>query len=455
MLSVEFLVNGAVHYNEPGVFMMFEENAAELTANVRSLGFDLDKLVADKKMVLDHVHVERSEFEETGSYDLEGLFIRLGYAVDKIGAKRIVLDTIEALFASIPNEAMLRGELRRLFRWIKDRGLTAVITAERGGGALTRYGLEEYVADCVILMDHRVVDQISTRSMRVVKYRGSAHGTNEYPFIISEEGLSVLPITSLLLEHKALKERLPTGITTLDAMITGGGFYRGSSILISGASGTGKSTLSAAFLDAACARGERCILFAYEESASQIMRNMTSVGIFLQRWVKKGLLEIHASRPTLTGLEQHLVVMHKAVLEFEPAIVVVDPISNLTMDQNYGVKPTLMRLIDHLKVKGITALFTSLTTGNNNILEDTEVGVSSLMDTWIALRNVERGHERTRALLVLKARGTSHSNRVMEFTLSNKGIKIVPIVEGNSRATTANSTLETMATVGGREKRRK
>ena len=320
MLAAEFLVRGATLFDEPGVFMMFEESAGELTENTRSLGFDLDRLCAEKKIVLDYVRVERSEIEETGEYDLEGLFIRLGHAIDTVGAKRVVLDTIEALFAGLPNEAILRSELRRLFRWLKDRGITAVITAERGDNALTRFGLEEYVADCVILLDHRVTANISTRNLRIVKYRGSAHGTNEYPFMIGERGLSVLPITSLQLDHIALDERIPFGIAGLDAMLGGKGIYRGSSVLLSGSPGTGKSSFAAACADAACARGERALVFVYEESPSQLLRNMKSIGIHLERWLENGLLQIHASRPTLHGLEQHLTLMHRAVMDFRPHV---------------------------------------------------------------------------------------------------------------------------------------
>ena len=337
MLAMEFLVRGATQFGEPGVFMMFEENAAELTANVRSLGFDLEKLAAQKMILLDHVHIERSEIEETGEYDLEGLFIRLGHAIDSIGAKRVVLDTVEALFSGLPNHAILRAELRRLFRWLKDRGMTAVITGEKGDATITRYGLEEYVADCVIILDQRITEQISTRRLRVVKYRGTAHGTNEYPFLIGERGFSVLPITSLQLDHQASAARVPTGIARLDEMLGGKGVFRGSSVLVSGSAGTGKSSIGAKFIDAACRRGENALLFAYEESSAQIVRNMRSIDIDLEPWVKKGLLQIHASRPTLHGLEQHLVMMHDAVRAFRPSVVVVDPISNLTLDaQRFG-----------------------------------------------------------------------------------------------------------------------
>jgi circadian clock protein KaiC len=450
MLAMEFLVRGATEFDEPGVFMMFEENAAELTANVRSLGFDLDRLAADKKIVLDHVHIERSEIEETGEYDLEGLFIRLGYAIDTIGAKRVVLDTIEALFAGLSNHAILRAELRRLFRWLKDRGMTAIITGERGDGNLmTRYGLEEFVADCVILLDQRTHEQISTRRLRIVKYRGTAHGTNEYPFLIGEHGLSVLPITSLRLDHEVSTRRIPTGIAKLDDMLGGKGVFQGSSVLISGSPGTGKSSIGATFLNAACCRGERALLFAYEESPSQILRNMRSVGIDLQPWIKKGLLQVHSSRPTLQGLEQHLVMMYDTVRAFQPTVVVVDPISNLTLGRDKSeVKPTLMRLIDFLKQQQITTLFTSLTGESGATPENSQVGVSSLMDTWLLLRNVEFNGERNRTIYVLKSRGMAHSNQVREFVLSDNGIDLVDaylgancVLTGTARVAQENQEL--------------
>jgi circadian clock protein KaiC len=440
MLAMEFLVRGATQYGEPGVFVMFEENAAELTTNVRSLGFDLKKLAAQKQVILDHVHIERSEIEETGEYDLEGLFIRLGHAVKSIGAKRVVLDTIEALFAGLPNHAILRAELRRLFRWLKDQGLTAVITGERGEQSLTRYGLEEYVADCVIILDQRIHDQISTRRLRVLKYRGSAHGTNEYPFLIGERGISVLPITSLRLDHQVSAKRIPTGIARLDEMLGGKGVFRGSSVLVSGSPGTGKSSVAAKFVDTTCSRGERVLLFAYEESSAQIVRNMGSIGIDLERWVKKGLLQIHSSRPTLHGLEQHLVMMHDAVSGFRPSVVVVDPISNLSLDRSESeVKPTLMRLIDFLKQQQITTLFTSLTAGGGETPEDSQLGVSSLMDTWLLLRNVEFNGERNRTIYVLKSRGMAHSNQVREFVLSDKGIDLVDVYLGAERVLTGTA----------------
>lgn len=440
VLAMEFLVRGSTQYGEPGVFMMFEEDAAELTANVRSLGFDLAKLTAQKKIVLDHVHIERSEIEETGEYNLEGLFIRLSHAVKSIGAKRVVLDTVEALFSGLPNHAILRAELRRLFRWLKDHGLTAIITGERGEQSLTRYGLEEYVADCVITLDQRIHEQISTRRLRVLKYRGAAHGTNEYPFLIGERGVSVLPITSLRLDHQASARRVPTGIARLDEMLGGKGVFRGSSVLVSGSPGTGKSSVGATFVDAACHRGERVLLFAYEESSAQIVRNMGSIGIDLEPWVKKGLLQIHSSRPTLHGLEQHLVMMHDAVRGFHPSVVVVDPISNLSLDRNASeVKPTLMRLIDFLKQQQVTTLFTSLTAGGGETPESSQLGVSSLMDTWLLLRNVEFNGERNRTIYVLKSRGMAHSNQVREFVLSDKGIDLVDVYLGAERVLTGTA----------------
>ncbi len=445
MLALEFLVRGAIQYNEPGVFMMFEENAAELTANVRSLGFDLDDLVARKLIALDHVHIERSEIEETGAYDLEGLFIRLGYAIEAIGAKRVVLDTVEALFAGLPNEAILRSELRRLFRWLKDRKITAIITGEKGDGtAITRHGLEEYVADCVIVLDQRVRGQISTRRLRILKYRGTAHGMNEYPFMIGAHGFSVLPITSLQLDHRVSAERVSTGIRRLDEMLSGQGVFRGSSVLVSGSPGTGKSSLAAKFVETTCRRGERAMYFAYEESKAQIVRNMRSIDIDLEPWIEQGLLEIHASRPTHLGHEQHLVMMHDLVRAFRPTVVAVDPISNLFMAHDDDeTRPTLMRLIDWLKKQNITAILTSQTSGSDATSEpdDSQVDVSSLMDTWLLLRNSEIAGERNRTIFVRKSRGMAHSNQVREFILSDNGIDLVDVYVGSDRVLTGSARM--------------
>ena len=425
LFAMDFLVSGATLFNEPGVFMSFEETDQELVVNVASLGFDLKQLTAEKKVIVDHVFIERSEIEETGEYDLEGLFLRLGHAIDQIGAKRVVLDTLEALFSALPNEAIIRAELRRLFRWLKGKGVTAVITCERGEGTLTRYGLEEYVADCVILLDNRVKDQISTRRLRIVKYRGTAHGTNEYPFFIDHQGFSVLPITSLGLNHSAPTERISSGNARLDTMLDGRGFYRGSSILVSGTAGTGKSTIAAHFVDAACKRGERALFFAFEESEAQIIRNMRSIGIDLEPYVKRDLLRFKNARPSNFGLEVHLALIHKLISDYEPTVVVLDPITNfLVVGDQTETKSMLTRLIDFLKQQQITAMFTSLTSHGMEI-EDSEVGVSSLMDTWILVKNVESNGERNRGLYILKARGIAHSNQVREFRLSNQGMELV------------------------------
>jgi len=431
LFAMEFLVRGAMRFNEPGVFVSFEESDQELATNVASLGFDLDQLVADQKLRLDYVFIERSEIEETGEYDLEALFLRLGHAIDSIGARRVVLDTLEALFSALPNEAIVRAELRRLFRWLKEKGVTAVITGERGEGKLTRYGLEEYVADCVILLDHRVQNQISTRRLRIVKYRGTSHGTNEYPFFIDDKGFSVLPITSLGLSHKAPTEYVSTGIKRLDTMLNGRGFYRGSSILVSGTAGTGKSTIAAHFVEAACLRGERALIFAFEESQDQIIRNMRSIGIDLERHVRKGLLKFSNARPSSWGLEIHLALIHKTITEFDPAVVVVDPITNfLAVGDRPETKSMLTRLIDFLKMRQITGMFTSLTSAESAI-EDSQVEVSSLIDAWLLVRTIESNGERNRGLYILKARGIAHSNQVREFLLTDHGIELLDAYIGS------------------------
>ncbi|HNR12620.1 MAG TPA: circadian clock protein KaiC, partial [Thermodesulfobacteriota bacterium] len=396
LLAMEFIVRGARDYGEPGVFVSFEETSDELAANVASLGFDLPTMVKQKQLELDYVRIERSEIEETGEYDLSGLFVRLASAVESVGAKRVALDSLEALFAGLPNEAILRAELRRLFSWLKQRGLSAVITAEQGRGTLTRYGMEEYVSDCVIFLDHRVVNQVATRRLRIVKYRGSAHGTNEYPTMIDETGLSVLPISSLGLDYVVSKQRISTGVAELDAMFGDKGYYRGSSVLISGTAGTGKSSFAAAFADEACRRGERCLYLAYEESPPQIVRNMASIGFDLAHWVKQERLRFHAVRSTLYGLEQHLVAIHKLVEEFGPDCVVMDPVTNLTsIGDRAEITAMLSRVIDYLKQQGITAVFTSLTEGGS-ANEGTDVGISSLMDTWLEVRQEKVSGERRR-----------------------------------------------------------
>jgi circadian clock protein KaiC len=449
LFGLEFLVRGATQYGEPGVFMSFEETLPDLTKNAASLGFDLNGLVADKKLFMDHVHVSRSEISETGEYDLDGLFIRIADAVERVGAKRIVLDTLEALFAELPNPGILRAEIRRLFAWLKQKGLTTVITAERDRpDTLTRNGIEEFVSDCVIVLDHRIREEISTRRLRIVKYRGSTHGTNEYPFLIDEFGLSVLPISSLGLDHPAPAVRISTGIDRLDGMMGGKGFFRGSSILMSGTAGTGKTTVAAHFVDAACRRGERCLYFAFEESPKQIVRNMRSVGVDLEPWVRKGLLRFHAARPTYAGIEEVLLVTHKHIASFQPSIVVVDPMTNLLQVSTLNeVRSMLTRLVDFLKTKEITAVFTSLTLAGGS-LEANEADVSSLMDTWLLLKTIEVGGERNRAIYVLKSRGMEHSNQIREFVLTNDGLRLLDVYLGPEGVLTGSARV----TQEGREK---
>jgi len=441
LLAMEFLVRGAVQFGEPGVFMAFEENAEELADNVASLGFDLRGLIRRKKLAIDFVRIERSEIQETGEYDLEGLFVRLNSMIKSIGARRVVLDTVEALFAGIPDEGVLRAELRRLFRWLKDNAITAVITGERGEKALTRHGLEEYISDCVILLDHRVSEQVATRRLRIVKYRGSSHGTNEYPTLIDTDGLSVLPISALGLTYPVSDKRVCTGIGRLDEMLGGKGYYRGSSVLVSGTAGSGKTSIAAAFVDAACRRGERCLYFSYEESPEQVIRNMRSIGMDLRAWVRKDLLRFHSLRPSLFGLEMHLAVAHKLTKGFAPAVVVMDPVTNMmAIGDASQVKAMLTRLIDFLKNLGITAIFTSLT-GGGDAFEQSEVGISSLMDTWLLLRMVESQSERNRILYILKSRGMSHSNQMREFVLSDAGISLVDVYVGPGAVFTGTARL--------------
>ncbi len=451
MFAMEFLVKGATEFGETGVFVSFEETPDELIANSASLGFSLPELCESNRLHMDYVRVERSEIEETGEYDLEGLFIRLSHAINSVGAKRLVLDTIETLFSGLSNASILRAELRRLFRWLKDKGMTTIVTGERGANSLTREGLEEYVSDCVILLDHRVAEQVSTRRIRVVKYRGTEHGTNEYPFLISGRGFMVLPITSMKLDYQADEEHVSSGIPRLDAMLDGKGFYRGSLLLVSGTAGTGKTSVAASFADAACRRGERCMYFAFEESDQQLIRNMRSIGLDLRRWVEKGRLMIVGQRPTVHGLEHHLMTMQFMIDDFDPAMVVVDPITNLTQVGIISdVRAMLARLVDHLKGRKITVFFTSLTQGGADE-EMTEVGISSLADTWLKLQNLETGGERNRAITILKSRGMAHSNQVREFLLTSEGIDLVDVYVGPEGVLTGSARVSREADEKARE----
>ncbi len=441
LLSMEFLVRGATELGEPGVFIAFEETTPELTQNLASLGFDLDELVSRELLKLDFVAIDRGDLTETGDFDLSGLFIRLGYAIDSIGAKRVVLDTIETLFIGLSNPGILRAELRRLFRWLKEKGVTAVVTGERGDGQLTRQGLEEYVSDCVITLDHQERDLTWTRRLRVLKYRGSSHGTNDYPFLIDEDGISVLPITSVGLEQAVTSERITTGVARLDTMLGGTGYYRGSSVLISGTAGTGKSSLAAHFADATCRNGERVLYFAFEESQAQIIRNMGSIGLDLAQWVERGTLQFQAARPTLTGLETHLTMIHRGVERFRPAAVILDPINSFISGGNQlEVKAMLTRLIDFLKRQGVTGLFTNLTMGGES-LERTDSAISSLIDTWLLLKAIDSGGERNRVLSILKSRGMAHSNQTREFLITSQGLDLRDVYLGPRGAMTGSARL--------------
>ncbi|MBL0336706.1 MAG: circadian clock protein KaiC [Chitinophagaceae bacterium] len=427
VLAIQFLIKGITEFNEPGVFMSFEETAKDLTENVKSFGFDLGKLSGENKLRIDHVRIERSEIQETGEYDLEGLFIRLGHAIDSIGAKRVVLDTIESLFSALSNTTILRSEIRRLFQWLKEKGVTTIITGERGDTTLTRQGLEEYVSDCVILLDFRVIEQIATRRLRIVKYRGSTHGTNEYPFLIDENGVSVLPITSLKLEHVTSTEIISTGLPALDKLFDGNGYFKGNCTLITGSAGTTKTIIAAYFALSSCKRKEKVLYFSFEESPNQLIRNMQSVGMNLSPYVKSKLLLIHSSRPSLHGLEMHLLSLHKYIKDFKPQTVIIDPISSLVSVGSRGeVRAMLARLMDMLKMYQINALFTSLSQeqpGSQN--DSTEDAVSSLADTWIKLRNEEKNGIRIRSLYIVKSRGMGHSSEICSYSVTNQGVKIV------------------------------
>jgi circadian clock protein KaiC len=438
---MQFLIKGITDFKEPGVFMSFEEPIKDLTLNVRSLGFDLDKFVAEKKLVIDHVRIERSEIDETGEYDLEGLFIRLGHAIDAVKAKRVVLDTLEALFSGLDNQAILRAELRRLFHWLKERGVTAVITGERGEKTLTRQGLEEYVSDCVILLDHRVIEQVSTRRLRIVKYRGTTHGTNEYPFLIDKDGISVLPITSLKLDHKVTTKIVSTGVPGVDNMFSGGGFYEGSNVLVSGTAGTAKTTIASYFANEQCRKKQKVVYFAFEESPQQLLRNMKSIGLDLEPHIKKGYLQIHSSRPTLNGLELHLLNLRKIIKDFQPTTIIIDPISNLiSVGSPHEVRSMLVRLIDMLKLHNITSMFTSLGKENSDFRPDlAEESISSLVDTWITVRDIEGIGERNRGIYIVKSRGMGHSNQVREFIISSNGIELLDVELGPNGILTGNA----------------
>ena len=427
LFAMGFVLNGIVRYQEPGVFVSFEESPGDLAINIASLGFDLAQLQTENRLRILHIHLDPHELIEAGEFDLDGIFLRLGAAIDAIGARRIALDAVENLFSSFIDLRILRGEFHRLMNWLKDKDITAVVTTERGKESITRHGLEEYIPDCVVTLDNRVDDQIATRRLRIVKYRGSAHGNDECPFIVNRNGLAVIPITSAGLAYTVSSERVSTGIPSLVAMLVGG-VFRGSSILVTGTAGTGKSSIAAHLVDAACRRGERCLYVALEESPDQVERNMTSIGFDLAQWRRAELLRFHASRPTSSGLETHLATVAALVDEFQPKFVVIDPVSAFTTSSNEEpVKLMLIRMVDLFKSRGITSLFNALTAGNM-LAESTAIGISSVMDVWFLLRNLELAGERTRGLYISKARGTAHSNQIREFLLTDKGVNLVDVL---------------------------
>jgi len=430
MLGMQFLVRGATEGQEPGVFVAFEETESDLKRNVASLGWDLETLCGERRLAVESVSVSSEEMAEAGQYDLEGLFVRLDAAIRDVGASRIVLDTVETLFGVFTDAHVVRAEFRRLLRWLKDRGITAVVTAERGEEGLTRFGIEEYVSDCVIDLSQGMRGQTTRRHLRVLKYRGSGHGTNAYPFLIGQNGIHLFAVTELGLDFPVFEERISSGIDRLDEMLGGRGFYRGSSILLSGTAGTGKSSISASFADAACARGEQALYISYEEPRLQIVRNMQSIGIDLQKWHESGNLRFHTTRVTTHGLEEHFFLVKGLIEESPPNVVVIDPVSNLLqLGSPEEVKNLLTRLIDFLKSRGITTLVTELITGGHSI-EATNTDISSLMDAWLLLRDMESGGERSRVLYVLKARGMSHSHQVREFLLTDQGVSLLDVYAG-------------------------
>jgi circadian clock protein KaiC len=430
LLGIDFMINGAIKYDEPGIFMSFEETEEELYRDVASLNMDLKRLVLQKKILLEHVLLERRDIQEA-DFNLEGLLIRLEHAIDSIGAKRVVLDSIESVFAGLTDPGVLRLEIKRLFRWLKEKKVTTFITSEPGrDGSYSRHGLEEYVSDCIVFLDNRVREQTSIRRIRIIKYRGSNHGTNEYPFVIDNDGLSVIPITSIRLEQPGTAEKISTGIPTLDKMFQGGGFARGSTVLVSGTAGTGKTSLAAAFAVERCKQGERCLFLSYEESSGQLTQNMSSIGLHFKPFIKKGLLKISATRPSFFGLEMHLLDLYKTIAEFKPQSVVIDPLTSLLSEgSEREIRSMITRTIDLLKSQGITGFFTSLVSSTAPSFSGGEIGVSSLIDTWIVVRELEEnaGSRRIRGLYIVKSRGTSHSSDVHKLILSDDGITLVPV----------------------------
>ncbi|WP_240236172.1 circadian clock protein KaiC [Nocardioides sp. CFH 31398] len=428
MFGVEFLAQGARAYGEPGVLLSFEETADELVANAASIGVDLRAMADEGTLVVDSAAGDLDDLVQSGAFDLEGLLLRLAAAIDAVGARRVVLDTVETLFSTLPDETTVRREFARLLRWLKERDLTVVVTAERGQqGRLTRHGIEEYVSDCVVVLDHRVEDEVATRRMRVAKYRGSPHGTNEFPFLISGRGLVVMP-----LHHDELtevsEERVSLGIPELDTMV-GGGVFRGSTIMISGSAGTGKTSIAACAADAACRRGEKALFLSFEEPSGQVVRNMRSIGLDLQHWIDKGLLVVQHMRPAITGLEAHLASLHMILDEHPAEVVVLDAVASLSRGvASYASASAVARDIAMLRLRGATTVLTALAGTHDD--PHTDVSASSLVDAWLLVRNVENDGERNRLLMTIKNRGSFHSNQVREFLLTDDGPRLVDVFVG-------------------------
>lgn len=451
LFGLDFIISGAIKYGESGVFMSFEESSEELIRDVASLNWDLKGLVSDRKVMLEFVTLSRRDIQEA-EFNLEGLIVRLESAIDAVGAKRVVMDSIESLFAGITGQGILRLEIKRLFRWLKDKGVTALVSAEPGpNGAYSRHGVEEYVSDCIVFLDNRVSDQHSIRRIRIIKYRGSSHGTNEYPFIIADDGLSVIPITSAGLTQRKTTKRVSTGIPSLDKLFQGGGYIRGSSVLLSGTAGTGKTSLAVAFVAERCRRGERCLLLSYEESPEQLVQNMASIGLQLAPFVEAGLLKIEASRPSSAGLERHLLDLYKTIAAFKPKSVVIDPLTSLIGEgSEREVQSMVTRMIDLLKSEGITGVFTSLVASTAPNYTGGEVGVSSLIDTWIVVRELEEelGRKRIRGLYIVKSRGMGHSSDIHKLVLSDDGIALIPVDPSEILKPTDRTASETTKMLG-------
>jgi circadian clock protein KaiC len=433
IMAMEFLINGITMHNEPGVFMAFEEDPEELAVNVSSLGYDLNKHVSENNLYVEHVEISPVENFETGKYDLEGLFVRIAHAIDKVKAKRIVLDSLDSLFSGLDHQT-LRSEFKRLFAWLKKKKVTAIITAEMGDTFITRQGMEEYVADCVVVLDNRVTNQIATRRLRIVKYRGTFHGNNEYPFLIDKKGMTVFPLLIEVRQQKISSKRISSGIGQLDEMLDNKGFYVGSSILISGTAGTGKTSIATMFAYSVCKTKEPCLFCAFEEAPNQIMRNMRSIGIGLERLVKSGMLSFYYARPTLQNLELHFIAIKKMIKEIKPSVVILDPITNLmTEGPNSDIRSMLTRFVDYLKTEQITVLFTAAITVGSIERNPSDEGISSMVDTWMMVQDIELDGERKRSLCVMKARGMAHSTDVRRFVISNKGISLPAIAGRESK----------------------